>query len=55
MSDQLIAEAAAYTTHEMNTYVLSRIQTHNPSKRAASNLCLRLHSYQDWPCTCTNL
>ena len=50
MSDQPTAEAASYTTQqiqETNIHALSRIQTCNHSKQAATDQCLRLHGHQD--------
>jgi len=50
-SDQLVAEAATYTTQtlDMNIYALSRIRTHNDSNRAAAHLRLRPHGHRDRP------
>jgi hypothetical protein len=41
MSDQLVAKAAAYGTQQTNMYVLSGIQTRDPSDQADTELCLR--------------
>jgi len=51
MSDQPIAEAATYITYNKpkrrTSMVLDRIQTHDPSRQAASYLHLRQHSHWD--------
>jgi len=36
------------TTLETNVYLLSGILTHNPSKRATADLCLRPRGHWDW-------
>jgi hypothetical protein len=52
-SDQLVTEAASYTTrkkHNRRTSMPPRgISTRNSSKQAASDLCLRPHCDQDRP------
>jgi len=48
MADQLVTEAAAYTTQKMTIHAISRIWTCNPSNQTAKDLHLRLHSHWDW-------
>ena len=50
MSDQPIAETSTYTTHnkqEMNICALSRVRTHDPRDRGATDLRLRPNGQQD--------
>ena len=51
MSDQPVAEAANYVTHnekQTNMYALSWIRTRDPSSRVAAELHLRPHGDRDW-------
>jgi hypothetical protein len=48
-SDQLVAQAATYTTQETNIQALNRICTHDSSNKAATDLHLRLHGHMDQP------
>jgi hypothetical protein len=47
MSDQPVAEADTYTTHEKNIHAVSGIRTHDPSNRSTpvSSSCERDISY----------
>jgi hypothetical protein len=44
-SDQLVAEATTYTTHNNGN------RNHNPTNRADADLHLRPHDYRDRSCT----
>ena len=47
MSDQPAAEAATYTTQEMNINALSGIRTRDPRNRVVADLRLRPHGHRD--------
>ena len=49
-SDQLVAEAATYTTHnktqQTNIHAPSGIRTRDPSNQVTGNLCLKAHGHR---------
>jgi hypothetical protein len=57
-SDQLVADAAIYTTHnirEENPCPQSGKLTHDPSNQGATDLHLRPHGHQDKLMACINM